>query len=69
MTAKCLHSLLETGKPGWDRKESMLEQSKDHQKYLHLPEPKRQKGPDGRPLQQISLEKQWMVEKLDKIFK
>ena len=68
-TAKCLHSLLETGKPGWDQKKSMLERSKDHRNYLCLPEPKRQKGPNGRPLQQISPEKRWTVEKLDKIFK
>ena len=64
----CLHSLLAMGKVRWDRKESMREQSKDHSKYLQIPESKRQRGADGRPIQQKPPEKQWSVKRLDKIF-
>ena len=46
----CLHSLLAQGSLRWDRNDSLHQRAKDHRKILKLPEPKRQRGPDGRPL-------------------
>ena len=67
-TTNCLHSLLATGKMHWDRKESMLAPSKDHHQHQQLPKPKRQRGPDGRPIVKKPPEKQWTVKILDKVF-
>ena len=66
---KCLHSLLSSGKVRWDRKESLLQRSKDHRRISNLPEPKRQRGPDGRPLLKKTPEQQYTIKILDKVFK
>ena len=47
----------------------MLQRAKDHHKILHLPEPKRQQGLDGRLLVKKTPEQQYTVKALDKIFK
>ena len=66
---KCLHSLLSTGKVRWDMKESLLQRSKDHRQIAGLPEPKRQRGPDGRPLVKKTPEQQYPIKMLDRVFK
>ena len=66
---KCLHSLLSTGKVRWDMKESLLQRSKDHHQISGLLEPKRQRGPDGRPLVKKSPEQQYPIKMLDRVFK
>ena len=66
---KCLHSLLSSGKVHWDMKESLLQRSKDHRQISGLPEPKRQRGPDGRPLVKKSPEQQYPIKMLDRVFK
>ena len=65
---KCLHSLLTKGTVCWDRKESLLEWSKDHRKLLYIPEPKRQRGLDGRPIVKKPPEQQFTIKTLDKVF-
>ena len=40
----CLHSLLTKGKVRWDRKESLLERSKEHHRVLNLPEPETERS-------------------------
>ena len=64
----CLHSLLTEGKVQWDRKELLLEWSKEHRRVLNLLEPKRQRGLDGRPLMKKPPEQQFSVKTLDKVF-
>ena len=59
---KCIHSLLAKGTVRWDRKESLLEQ------ILKIPEPKRQRDLDGRPIVKKSPEQQWTIRALDKAF-
>ena len=66
---KCLHLLLTKGTVHWDRKESLLEWSKDHRKILNIPEPKRQRGLDGRPIVKKPPEQQFTIKTLDKVFK
>ena len=66
---KCLHSLLSMGKVCWDMKESLLQRSKDHRQIAGLPEPKRQRGPDGRPLVKKTPEQQYPIKMLDRVFK
>ena len=66
---KCLHSLLSSGKVHWDMKESLLQRSKDHRQISGLPEPKRQRGPDGRPLVKKPPEQQYPIKMLDRVFK
>ena len=66
---KCLHSLLAMGKVCWDMKESLLQRSKDHHQIAGLPEPKRQRGPDGRPLVKETPEQQYPIKMLDRVFK
>ena len=66
---KCLHSLLSLGKVCWDMKESLLQRSKDHRQISGLPEPKRQRGPDGRPLVKKPPEQQYPIKMLDRVFK
>ena len=65
---KCLHSLLTKGTVRWDRKESLLERSKEHCRVLNLLEPKRQRGLDGRSLLKKPPEQQFSVKVLDKVF-
>ena len=69
ISKKCLHSLLSTGKVRWDMKESLLQRSKDHHQIAGLPEPKRQRGPDGRPLVKKTPEQQYPIKILDRVFK
>ena len=64
----CLHSLLTKGKVRWDRKESLLERSKEHHRVLNLLESKRQRGLDGRPIMKKPPEQQFSVKTLDKVF-
>ena len=64
----CLHSLLTRGKVWWDRKASLLERSKEHRRVLNLPEPKKQRGLDGRPIMKKPPEQQFSVKTLDKVF-
>ena len=64
----CLHSLLMRGKVRWDQKASLLERSKEHRRVLNLPEPKRQKGLDRRPIMKKTPEQQFSVKTLDKVF-
>ena len=64
----CPHSLLTEGKVQWDRKELLLEWSKEHCRVLNLLEPKRQRGLDGRPLMKKPPEQQFSVKTLDKVF-
>ena len=66
---KCLHSLLSSGKVHWDMKESLLQRSKDHRQISGLPEPKRQRGPDGKPLVKKTPEQQYPIKMLDRVFK
>ena len=63
-TKQCIHLLLALGKVCWDRKELMLEQSKDHPKYLRLPDLKMY----GRPIVKKLPENQWTVKRLDIVF-
>ena len=64
----CLHSLLMRGKVWWDWKASLLQRSKEHRRVLNLPEPKRQRGLDGRPIMKKTSEQQFSVKTLDKVF-
>ena len=66
---KCIHSLLTKGTVCWDRKESLLERSKDHCQILNITEPKRQRGLDRRPIVKKPPEQQWTIRALDKAFK
>ena len=53
----------------WDMKESLLQRSKDHRQIAGLPEPKRQRGPDGKPLVKKTPEQQYPIKMLDRVFK
>ena len=66
---KCLHSLLARGMLCWDMEESLLQRSQDHCQILRIPEPKRQRGLDGRPLVKKTPDQQWKIKTLDKAFK
>ena len=66
---RCLHLLLTKGTVHWDRKESLLEWSKDHHKILNIPELKRQRGLDGRPIVKKPPEQQFTIKTLEKVFK
>ena len=50
-------------------KESLLQRSKDHHQIAGLPEPKRQRGPDGKPLVKKTPEQQYPIKMLDRVFK
>ena len=65
---QCLHSLLAWGSLRWDREETLLQWSQDHHWLLHILEPKRQRGLDGRPLVKKTPKQQWMVKALVKTF-
>ena len=67
-TKSCLHSLLAQGSLQWDWKDSLLQRAEDHRKILRLPKPKRQWGPDGRPVVKKTPDQQYMVKALDEIF-
>ena len=66
---RCLHLLISLGKVHWDRKESLLQRCKDHRQISGLSEPKRQRGPDRRPLIKKPLEQQYPIKMLERVFK
>ena len=49
--------------------ESLLQRSKDHRQISGLLEPKRQRGPDGRPLVKKPPEQKYPIKMLDRVFK